>query len=125
MGWGEGSNMFKLIKPLICPHGKDLEMLANGIKAAESLRLFKSKKTPPSCYTKNLPNCPDIQQALRHAEGTVEENYSRSELQKGDFIHPSFQRVINWFWYFIKTHSFKRGKVSKSANRPSDDYLIP
>jgi len=49
--------MFKLINPLICPHTKHLEMLANDIKAAESLRLSKSKKTPPFWYKKSLPNC--------------------------------------------------------------------
>lgn len=102
--------MFKLIKPLICPHTKHLEMLANGIKAAESLRLFKSKKTLPYWYTKSLPNCSEIQKALRHAEGIVKENDCRFELQKGDFIHPSLQRVISCFQYFIKMYSFKRGK---------------
>lgn len=103
--------MFKLIKPLICPHTKHLEMLGNGIKAAERLRLFKSKKTPPFWYTKSLPNCSEIQQALRHVEGIMKENDCSFELQKGDFIHPYLQRVINCFQYFIKMYSFKRGKV--------------
>lgn len=72
--------MFKLIKPLICPYTKHLEMLANDIKAAESLRLFKSKKTPTFWYTKNLPSCSGIQQTLRHAEGIMKENDHRFEL---------------------------------------------
>lgn len=86
-------------------------MLANDIKAAESLRLFKSKKTPPSWCLKSLPNCSGIQQALRCAEGIIKENDHRYELQKGDFIHQSLQRAINCLQYFIKMYSFKRGKV--------------
>lgn len=103
--------MFELIMPLLHPHTKHLEMLANGTKAAESLLFFKSKKTPPFWYTKSHPNCSEIQQELGHAEGIMKENDCTFDLQKGDFIHPSLQRVINCFQYFLKINSFKREKV--------------
>jgi len=58
-------------------------------------------------------------------------------------IPQSLQRVISCFQYFIKIYRFKRGKliidkkqirliwllkgqkVSKSVNKPNDDYLMP